>query len=130
MLANAPPPSALAATDDLLGPAPMEEPILRDATVSGLLAIYLDAGAHELRVRVLAPSDESAESTHVTIDGLSPNGREFDVAPRPCEQGCVTSAFDWEPGTTTLAVSGPVNCQRRPGCPNNGTFTLPRLSVW
>ena len=105
VLANAPPPSALAATDDLLGPAPMEEPILRHATVSGLLAIYLDAGAHELRVRVLAPSDESAESTHVTIEGLSPDGREFDVAPRPCGQGCVTSAFDWEPGTTTLAVS-------------------------
>jgi copper transport protein len=105
VLANAPPPSALAATDDLLGPAPMEEPILRDATVSGLLAIYLDAGDHELRVRVLAPSDESAESTHVTIEGLSPDGREFDVAPRPCGQGCVTSAFDWERGTTTLAVS-------------------------
>ena len=104
VLANAPPPQPSIALATVLGPPPLREPVVRQATVSGLVTIYLAAGDDQLQVQVLAPSGDPVAGASYDLSGRRPDGAEFDVQPRSCGDGCVTSAFPWQAGTTALAV--------------------------
>ena len=105
ILANTAPPPRASATQNLLGPPPLEGPVVRLATFAGSLAVYLAAGEDMLQVQVLPPSPEDSPSIAVAITGRSPVGTEIDVTPRVCGPGCVTTPFPWAAGVTDLTIS-------------------------
>ncbi|MCL4544875.1 MAG: copper resistance protein CopC [Chloroflexi bacterium] len=104
VLAATAPPRPATATQSLLGPPPLPEPVLTEAGMAGWLTVYLSAAPGQLRVRVLAPGGDPAPTTHLDIAGQGPDRKAFDVSPRLCGPGCATTAFPWQPGATTLMV--------------------------
>lgn len=102
-LAAAPPPRADATVAELLGPPPLKGPSIRLADLAGSLAVHLAAADGRLQVRVISPSREPALA-EIAIEGRRPDGRGFRVSPRPCGVGCVTSAFRWCDGSTSVSV--------------------------
>lgn len=105
VLAATVPPRPATATDTLLGPPPLPEPVLTEAGMAGWLTLYLSAAPGQLRVQVLIPGGDPAPTTQLAIAGQAPDRKAFVVSPRPCGPGCATTAFPWQPGTTTLSVS-------------------------
>lgn len=99
------PPRPATATESLLGPPPLPEPVLTEAGMAGWLTVYLSAAPDALRVQVVAPGGDPAPATRIAITGQAPDGKAFDVTPRPCGPGCATTAFPWQLGTTTLTAS-------------------------
>ncbi len=104
VMGGAAPPRTVTA-EDLLGPPPLPEPVVRQAGMVGLLAVYLGAAQDELRLEVLAPSGEAVTGTRIGVEGRAPDGSAFDVFPRGCGPGCATVTFPWQRGSTTLTVS-------------------------
>ncbi|MGH2573298.1 MAG: copper resistance CopC/CopD family protein [Actinomycetota bacterium] len=105
VLANAPAPRSATATTFLLGPPPLRGPVVRLAGPAGFLAVFVEAAPHRLQVRVVATSGDLARGLRIGIEGQTPDGREVGVTPRDCGPGCVTTRFQWQQGTTMLAVS-------------------------
>lgn len=105
VLANTAPPWSVSATEDLIGPPPLAGPVLRLAGQTGWLAVYLAAAEDQLQVRVLPPGGEPQPGTRITVEGRAPDGTSFDLTPRRCGAGCFTTAFPWQSGTTTFAVT-------------------------
>ena len=104
-LAATPPPRSMLAGENLLGAPPLTGPVLRQAARVGWLSVYVAATADQLQIQVLTPRGEPAAEAGITIDGRAPDGTGLVVAPRACGPGCVTTAFPWQAGTTTLAVA-------------------------
>lgn len=105
VLGNAPTPRSASALPILLGPPPLQEPVVRLAGFTGVIAVYVQAAKGQLQVLALAPGGDGVPDANIEIEGTSPNGSEIGVAPRSCGPGCVTSPFPWLKGTTNLAVS-------------------------
>ncbi|MGH2732160.1 MAG: copper resistance protein CopC [Actinomycetota bacterium] len=105
VLANAAPPRRALAQSDILGPPPLAGPIVRTADLAGQLGAFLAAAEGELQLRILEPGGEPALGVRARIDGRTPNGRTFDLSPRPCGRGCLSMRFNWSPGPTELRVT-------------------------
>jgi copper transport protein len=105
VLVSAAPPRAVAAEADLLGPAPLDGPLVRLAAQAGHLAVYLAAANGELQLRVAAPGTRPLEDARVQVEGRSPSGRGLDLYPRSCGRGCFTMGFPWEEGITRLTTT-------------------------
>ncbi len=105
VLANAAPPRPATAAGVLLGPPPLEGPVVRMAGLAGSpLAVHLAAARGRLRVEVVEPSRRPATDARIELEGRSPGGREVGIEPRVCGPGCATTRFDWQTGTTGVAV--------------------------
>lgn len=104
VLASAAPPRSLA-LGDLVGPPPLEGPVVRLGGMAGFLAVHLAAAPDRLQVRVLEPGGAPAADARIRIRGFRPNGSGLEVSPRLCGPGCATVALRWEEGTTALAVT-------------------------
>ncbi|HYU20872.1 MAG TPA: copper resistance protein CopC [Chloroflexota bacterium] len=105
VLVSAAPPRTAAAEAELLGPAPLDDPVVRLASLAGQLAVYLAAANGELQLRVLAPGGSPAEGALVEVQGRSPSGAGLDLYPRSCGRGCFTMGFPWQEGTTRLTTT-------------------------
>jgi len=104
VLANTAPPAPSTPVSAVIGPAPLREPVLRLAGLTGPLAVHLAAARGRVQVQVLQPlGNPAAASIHV--QGRTPDGTEFTLAPRGCGPGCITSAFPWPSGSTQLDVT-------------------------
>ncbi|MGH2601804.1 MAG: copper resistance CopC family protein, partial [Dehalococcoidia bacterium] len=108
VLVNAAPPRDAAADAELLGPAPLTDPVVRMADLAGQLAVFVAAAEGELQVRIIAPDSEPAGSTRVRLEGRGPSGESLDLYPRSCGRGCFSMGFAWQDGIThlTAALSG------------------------
>ncbi|MGH2658317.1 MAG: copper resistance CopC/CopD family protein [Actinomycetota bacterium] len=105
VLANTTPPRSQAAPL-LLGPPPLEGPVVRLAGLAGSpLAVHLAAAPGQLQIRVVDTLREPAADARMEISGRAPDGTGLGISPRTCGPGCVTIAFEWQEGTTELAVS-------------------------
>ena len=104
-LANTPPPRAVTAAENLLGPPPVAAPAWRQAAKAGWLTVSLAATDGQWQVRVVAPGGEPASDARIAATGAAPGGQDIAFVPRSCGPGCATTAFSWEAGTTTLAVT-------------------------
>ena len=103
VLATLPAPRGLRAATDLLG-APFPEDGYYQAGLAGNLAVYLAATEKQLQVRVVTPSGTEADGSRIELTGRSPDGTMVSFFPRPCGPGCVSTAFEWVPGVTTIWV--------------------------
>lgn len=103
VLATLPAPSGLRPVTDLLG-APFPEDGYYQAALAGNLAVYLAATPKQLQVRVVTPSGTEADGTRIALTGRSPDGTMVSFFPRTCGRACVSTAFDWVPGITTIWV--------------------------
>jgi copper transport protein len=109
LLASATPPSAVRGAAYLLGPPPLEGPVLRSADLAGSMAVHLAAAPGRLELRALGFSGEGIEGAELRLTGERPDGIGIDLQPRDCGPGCWTTALSWPTGTTTLRadVSAP-----------------------
>lgn len=109
VLASTTPPRSLAATQSLLGPPPLEGPVVRRAGQVGFLSIYLAAAPDLLQIQALEPGGEPDPDVRLSLRGRKPDGKGLTISPRPCGPGCVSLAFPWQEGTTVLhlAASSP-----------------------
>jgi copper transport protein len=105
VLGNAPTPRSASTSALSLGPPPLQGPVLRLAGLTGSMAIYVAGAENQLQVVALAPGGVAAADATIEVRGSTPGGLEIGVAPRSCGPGCVTTAFPWQEGTTSLAVT-------------------------
>jgi len=105
VLAQSPPPQSVDAVQELLGPPPFAGPVVYQAAIDGLLAVYVGASEGQLRVWTLTPSGDPVSGAKIALSGHAPDGAGFDVLPRRCGPGCATAAFPWHEGTTALSVA-------------------------
>ena len=103
VLATLPAPSGLRPVTDLLG-APFPEDGYYQAGLAGNLAVYLTVTPTQLQVRVVTPSGTQADGSRIDITGRAPDGTTVSFFPRSCGPGCVSTAFDWVLGATTVWV--------------------------
>ncbi|MGH3665240.1 MAG: copper resistance CopC/CopD family protein [Egibacteraceae bacterium] len=103
ILTNLGPPVGAVAAADLLGPAPMRGPVVRDAGLAGTLNAAVAAGDGRLRVQVFAPSG-AIDGSEATVSAQLPDGRAVTLHPRPCGQGCWEQDFALPQGSTKLTV--------------------------
>jgi copper transport protein len=101
----APPESRTVAAASLLGPAPLEGPVARDAGLAANLTVAVSAANDQLRVEVFAPGGDPADDAEVELEAELPDGDERTLVPRPCGPGCFTQRIALPPGTTRLAVA-------------------------
>ena len=101
----APPTSTSVSGVSLLGPAPLEGPVARDAGLAGNLTVGVAAGRDQLRVEVLAPGGDPADGAEIELEAELPDGDERSLVPRPCGPGCFTQRLELPAGTTHLAVT-------------------------
>lgn len=105
VLGNAPTPRSASASTLFLGPPPLQGPVLRLAGLTGSMAIYVAGAKNQLQVVALAPGGAAAADATIEVRGSTSGGSEIGVAPRSCGPGCMTTAFPWQEGTTSLAVT-------------------------
>ncbi len=98
------PPRAASASAFLLGPPPLDGPVLRYAGLAGSMAVQVAAAKDRLQVRALAPDGEGEQTARLTVSGETPDGT-IDWQPRDCGPGCWTTAFDWPAGTTSMEIA-------------------------
>lgn len=103
LVANTTPPAPAVAAEALLGPAPLREPIARDAGLGGQLNVDVASDGSRLDVRVFSPSGP-VPGTDIDLALQQPDGTSVDVLPRPCGAGCFTQDLDLREGSTTVAV--------------------------
>lgn len=103
LLAGLGPPAAQATADTLLGPPALQGPVVRAAGLAGSLTVGVVAGDDELQVEVFSPSG-ALEGTEVQVGVQLPDGRQVDLDPRGCGDGCVTQRLALPDGVTTVAV--------------------------
>lgn len=104
VLVNLAPPQTAGATDDLLGPPPVQSPAVRLAERTGELSLYLAAASDVLRLEVRGLGDDPINA-ELDLEGTDPNGEEFNLYPRTCGSDCFTMDFDWARGTTRLSAT-------------------------
>jgi copper transport protein len=100
-----PPASTPAAEASLLGPLPLEGPVVRDAGLAGNLTVAVTAAVDQLRVEVIAPGGDPPEDAQVELEAELPDGEDTTLLPRPCGPGCFTQRTRWPAGTTRLTVT-------------------------
>ena len=104
LLVTLSPPRTTRAAADLLGPAPLEGPVLRLAALAGQLSLYLGAAREQLEIQVPVGGGGVGRA-EVKIEGQGPTGRDLALDPRRCGAGCFTMRFPWEAGVTRLEVT-------------------------
>lgn len=104
VLVNAAPPrgAATAAPTAQLGPPPVAGPSLQLADLAGQLGLAITAGANELQFTVVPPGTQRSGSLKLTADARRPDGRAFDLYPRPCGSTCFAIRVRLTPGTTVV----------------------------
>ena len=100
----APPRSVVLAQADLLGPPPLDGPVVRLDALTGQLAVFLAASDGELELRVLTPDGDPASDARVQLQGRDPAGEALELYPRSCGRGCFSLSFSWQAGTTQLIL--------------------------
>ena len=103
LLVNAVPPQQEASAS-LLGPAPMEGPVVHAMGLVGLLTIDVKAGDGRLDVEVLSTSG-GVEGAEATVLARYPDGTGVELHPRPCGPGCYTQELTLPTGDTELTVT-------------------------
>lgn len=98
------PPTAVRGADHLLGPPPLDGPVLRAAGLAGSMAVHLAAAPGRLELRALDFSGDGIVGAQLRVSGQRPDGAGLDLRPRDCGAGCWTTALSWPQGTTTLSV--------------------------
>lgn len=108
ILASAAPPRTQAAIEaDLLGPPPLDGPVVRLAALTGQLAMYVAAANEQLQLSLLTPDGDPASTAQVLLQGVEPDGQQFELYPRSCGRGCFSLNYAWQVGNTELSVSVP-----------------------
>jgi copper transport protein len=102
IVASVTPPGAVRGASYLLGPPPLEGPVLRSADLAGSMAVHLAASPGRLEIRALGFSGDGIEGAELRLEGERPDGAGLDLQPRDCGPGCWTTALTWPRGTTTL----------------------------
>jgi copper transport protein len=102
IVASATPPSAVRGASYLLGPPPLDGPVLRLADLAGSMAVHVAAAPGRLEVRALGFSGEGITDAELRLSGERPGGVGLDLQPRDCGPGCWTTAVTWPTGTTVL----------------------------
>lgn len=104
LLATLSPPRTARAVADLLGPAPLQGPVLRLAALAGQLSVYLGAARDQLEIRVPVGGGGTGRA-ELKIEGHGPTGNDLALDPRRCGAGCFTMRFPWGAGVTRLEVT-------------------------
>lgn len=109
IVASVTPPSAVRGASYLLGPPPLDGPVLRAADLAGSMAVHLAAAPGRVELRALGFSGEGIDGAELRVEGEREDGVGLDLQPRDCGPGCWTTALTWRPGTTVLRaqVSAP-----------------------
>lgn len=107
LLINLGPPAAVTTGDVLLGPPPIEGPVVRSAGLAGNLTVVVTAGKEQLRVDVTVPSGVP-DGVEVALSARSPDGREASLHPRPCGAGCYVQELELPDGATELVIDAGV----------------------
>lgn len=104
VVAGITPPSAVRGAAYLLGPPPLDGPVLRSAGLAGSMAVHMAAAPGRLELRALDFSGDGILGAELRIVGERPDGVGLDLQPRACGPGCWTTALSWPSGRTTLSV--------------------------
>jgi len=122
VLASAPPPrSTPVEAADLLGPPPIDGPVVRLAALTGQMALYLAAADGQLQLQILSPDGDPVSGASLRLDGRDPDGVGLDLFLRPCGRGCFSLSYDWQPGRTQLDAT--VTAPDWPG--GSASFSVP-----
>lgn len=97
-------PSATATTF-VLGPPPIPAPATWAADLAGSTMVAVAAAPDLLQVSLSEPGGQPPRRVDMEIEGVQPDGTEFDIQARSCGPGCATIGHSWHPGQTTLTVS-------------------------
>ena len=103
LLVNAAPPQRQASAS-LLGPAPMEGPVVHAMGMAGVLTVDVKAGDGRLDVEVLSTAG-GVEEAEATLLAQYSGGTSVELHPRPCGPGCYTQELTLPPGDTELTVA-------------------------
>ena len=103
LLVNAAPPQPDAAAS-LLGPPPMEGPVVHAMGMAGVLTVDVKAGDGRLDVEVLSTAG-GVDEAEATLVARYPDGTGVELHPRPCGAGCYTQELTLPPGDTELTVT-------------------------
>lgn len=104
VVAGITPPSAVRGAGYLLGPPPLDGPVLRSAGLAGSMAVHLAAAPGRLELRALDFSGDGIDGAELRVAGQRPDGVGLDLQPRSCGPGCWTTALSWVEGTTALRL--------------------------
>lgn len=105
VLMNATPPRSATATQQLLGPPPLEGSVVRMAAMTGLLTVFVGADEDQLQVRVVPPQIDPLPEVRTTVQARHADGTEVTFTPQACGPGCLMMPASWPTGTTTLRVT-------------------------
>jgi copper transport protein len=104
LLSAGAPPLPAAAAEQLLGPPPLGNEVVRDAGLAGQLNVELVSDGRRLDIGVFR-SAGPVVGTDIDVVVETPAGATSDLLPRPCGPGCFTQALELELGETTLKVT-------------------------
>jgi copper transport protein len=104
LLVNGAPPEPTSAAEQLLGPTPLAQPLVRDAGLAGQLNVDVAADGDRLDVKVFTPSGP-VRGTTALIHAQAPDGSSSDLVPRPCGPGCFTQPFHLAQGISLVHVT-------------------------
>jgi len=102
-LVNGSPPRPAGASDELLGPSPLEGATVRDAGLAGQLTVGIVADGQRLQLDVFT-STGPVRASDVAVEIRDPDGSVTDLVPRPCGPGCFTQHLTLDDGVTGVAV--------------------------
>lgn len=102
LAATAPPATA---TTFILGPPPIPAPATWAADLAGSTMVAVAAAPDLLQVSLWEPGGQSPPKADMEIEGIEPDGTEFDVQARSCGPGCATIGHTWRPGQTVLTIT-------------------------
>lgn len=104
ILVNAAPPQPASPAASLLGPPPIEGPVVHDMGLAGALTVHVSAGEDRLDVEVLSTAG-GVEGTRTELVARYPDGTSTELHPRPCGAGCYTQELQLPDGDTELQVT-------------------------
>lgn len=104
ILINGAPPQPASAAGSLLGPPPIEGPVVHDMGLAGALTVDIAAGGDRLDVEVLSPQG-GVDGARVALVARYPDGTSAELHPRPCGAGCYTQELGLPDGVTQLQVT-------------------------
>lgn len=104
ILVNAAPPHPASPAASLLGPPPIEGPVVHDMGLAGALTVHVSAGDDRLDVEVLSTAG-GVDGTRTELVARYPDGTSTELHPRPCGAGCYTQELQLPDGDTELQVT-------------------------
>lgn len=103
VLANTVPPGPRVAVASLLGPPPLQGPVVRDAGLAGILTVSVAAGDGRLQIEVVAPGGP-ARGTRVDVSIETGRAAGGNLALKACGEGCLSGPWMPPPGATTVRI--------------------------